>query len=643
MKPSAWVVAMLVCLSGLCATVATAQTAACNGGQAIKFAGQTWESASFTTNVLALLLQQGYGCKTEIVPGTPAATETALAHNDIQVIAEQWSGRSPIMEAAIKTGQVKVVGDTLVGGADQGWYVPDYLVHGDAARGIKPLAPDLNSWRDLFKYKSLFTDAEDPSKGRFLNCPTGWICEKTNSRLLKLHGLDMDYTNFRAGTGAALDAAISSAYDQGRPILFYYWQPAGLMAKYKFHKIEQGPFNKQCWDTIVSGKGSLCPSDFLVARLGVGVSTSFAEHNPELVRFFGTVRFERPLLNQIIYAMTSEHLDGTVAATRFLREHPEVWKAWLPVENGRRVAAALNLPSQALTPHTFSIFPELSMSSYVNQTLMTAVQRYGSEFRALSDTILRAVLLPVERGLLAVPPAILLLLTGLLAWHATRKKTLALAYVIGLYAIGAFGLWDKLIQTFALVFVATVVSIVVGIPIGIATARSRSMRRLLTPVLDVMQTLPSFVYLIPVLMFFGLGKVPALFATIIYAVPPLIRLTTLGLRQVDHDIMEAAQAFGVTRWQMLTRVTLPLARPSIMAGINQTTMMALAMVVVASMIGARGLGEDVLAGIQTLDVGQGLQAGVAIVILAIVIDRITQAYGRSHRATSKLRRKENEE
>ncbi|HEY9460439.1 MAG TPA: ABC transporter permease subunit, partial [Paralcaligenes sp.] len=240
------------------------------------------------------------------------------------------------------------------------------------------------------------------------------------------------------------------------------------------------------------------------------------------------------------------------------------------------------------------------------------------------------------------PPAVLLLLTGLLAWHATRRKALALAYVIGLYAIGAFGLWDKLIQTFALVFVATVVSIIVGIPIGIATARSRWMQRLLTPVLDVMQTLPSFVYLIPVLMFFGLGKVPALFATIIYAVPPLIRLTALGLRQVDHDIVEAAQAFGVTRWQMLTRVTLPLARPSIMAGINQTTMMALSMVVVASMIGARGLGEDVLAGIQTLDVGQGLQAGVAIVILAIVIDRITQAYGRSHRATSKLRRKENE-
>jgi len=150
-------------------------------------------------------------------------------------------------------------------------------------------------------------------------------------------------------------------------------------------------------------------------------------------------------------------------------------------------------------------------------------------------------------------------------------------------------------------------------------------------ILDVMQTMPSFVYLIPVLMLFGLGKVPALFATIIYAMPPLIRLTNLGIRQVDPQLTEAAQSFGVTRWQMLRRVTLPLARPSIMAGINQTTMMALSMVVVASMIGAQGLGEDVLAGIQTLDIGRGLQAGVAIVVLAIVMDRITQAYGQSRR------------
>ena len=147
-----------------------------------------------------------------------------------------------------------------------------------------------------------------------------------------------------------------------------------------------------------------------------------------------------------------------------------------------------------------------------------------------------------------------------------------------------------------------------------------------------MQTLPSFVYLIPVLMLFGLGKVPAIFATVIYALPPLIRLTDLGIRHVDGDVIEAARAFGTTRWQLLVGVQLPLARPSIMAGINQTTMMSLSMVVIASMIGSRGLGEDVLAGIQTLDVGKGMQAGIAIVILAIVIDRISQGYGQDRRA-----------
>ncbi|MGP1615792.1 MAG: ABC transporter substrate-binding protein, partial [Pollutimonas bauzanensis] len=322
---------------------APGQAAPCNGGQAVKLADQTWESASFTTQVIRKLLSGGYGCRTEIVPGTPAAIESALAQNDLQIIAEQWSGRSPIIEKAVAAGTVRVVGDTLEGGAEQGWYVPDYLVHGDAKRGIEPLAPGLDAWQDLPRYKSLFTDPEEPGKGRFLNCPTGWVCEKTNSRLLALHGLEKDYTNFRAGTGAALDAAISSAYDQGKPILFYYWQPAGLMAKYKFHKIQQGPFNKACWDTIVSGQGQPCPSDFLAAHLGVAVSQAFARQNPELIAFFERLKFQPPLLNRMILLMTEQRLSGEAIATQFLREHPEVWHEWLPAAAAARMDAGLGL------------------------------------------------------------------------------------------------------------------------------------------------------------------------------------------------------------------------------------------------------------------------------------------------------------
>lgn len=636
--------AVMLGLIGLLPLPVPAQTASCNNGQVIKLADQTWESASFTTHVIRQILSFGYGCQAEIVPGTPAATESALAQNDLQIIAELWSGRSTIIEKAIKEEAVKVVGDTLAGGAEQGWYVPDYLVNGDASRGIKPLAPDLNSWRDLPKYKSLFTDPEEPEKGRFLNCPTGWICEKTNSRLLALHGLEKDYTNFRAGTGAALDSAISSAYDQGKPILFYYWQPAGLMAKYKFHKIAQDPYNKACWDAIVSGAGKLCSSDFIVAHLAIGVSQPFFQQNPDLIQFFEHLRFQPMLLNQMILMMTEQHIPGEVLADKFLREHPDVWHQWLPEDVALRVDARLQADHASKEVDSssqagnavenqagYSIFPYWSGAEFVNRQLMDMVKAYGASFRQLSNFMLTTVLLPVERTMQAIPPWVFLALVAILSWHATRKPVATVLYVVCLYAIGVVGLWDKLIQTFALVLVSTAISIVIGIPVGVIAARSRILRRLLTPVLDVMQTLPSFVYLIPVLMLFGLGKVPALFATIIYAVPPLIRLTILGLRQVDPNVMEAAQAFGVTRWQMLIKVTLPLARPSIMAGINQTTMMALSMVVVASMIGARGLGEDVLAGIQTLDVGRGLQAGVAIVILAIVIDRITQAYGQPRR------------
>lgn len=279
------------------------------------------------------------------------------------------------------------------------------------------------------------------------------------------------------------------------------------------------------------------------------------------------------------------------------------------------------------------MFPErftFSFASWVNAWVDTLVTRYGAAFRQVSDSLLWSVV-QLESALRALPWWLVLLLVGALAWHATRRVSVALAITSLLFLVGAMGLWDKLMQTVALMLVATIIAVLLGIPLGILAARSDRLRRLLMPLLDVMQTLPSFVYLIPVLMLFGLGKVPAILATVIYAVPPLIRLTDLGIRQVDAEVLEAADAFGASHWQRLFGVQLPLALPSIMAGINQTVMMALSMVVIASMIGARGLGEEVLIGIQTLNVGKGLEAGLAIVILAVAIDRITQAYGRPER------------
>lgn len=277
------------------------------------------------------------------------------------------------------------------------------------------------------------------------------------------------------------------------------------------------------------------------------------------------------------------------------------------------------------------MFPDalhISIRGPINEFVQNLVVNYGFVFKAISQTILQAILF-FEWILRGLPWWAVLIGFMALAWFASRKITLVAMVGILLMVVGALGLWDLTMQTLALMLISTVISVAIGVPLGIWLAKSSIMRRITLPVLDVMQTMPSFVYLIPAIMLFGLGKVPAVLATIIYAVPPLIRLTDLGIRQVDSEVVEAATAFGGSPRQILFGVELPLATPTIMAGLNQTIMMALSMVVVASMIGARGLGEQVLNGIQTLDVGKGLEAGIGIVILAIVLDRITQSLGQS--------------
>lgn len=275
-----------------------------------------------------------------------------------------------------------------------------------------------------------------------------------------------------------------------------------------------------------------------------------------------------------------------------------------------------------------AFFPDLRspLVDATNRFVNILVVDYGHIFGAIAAVILQ-LLLTIEQALRAVPPPAMIALIAALAFFASRRVTLALASIAGLWLIGSFGMWDQAMQTLAIILVAVGFSIVIGLPLGIAIASLPLVRHIVIPVLDLMQTIPSFVYLIPAAMLFGLGKVPAIFATVIYALPPLIRLTDLGLRQVDVSIIEAARAFGATRWQILRSVKLPLALPSIMQGINQMTILALSMVIVASMIGARGVGETVLLGLQRNDTGTGLVGGLTIVILAVLIDRITQAYG----------------
>ena len=275
------------------------------------------------------------------------------------------------------------------------------------------------------------------------------------------------------------------------------------------------------------------------------------------------------------------------------------------------------------------MFPEtlrLHFGDGLNDGLEWLIQNYGDSFEAFSNGVL-TLLVALEKILRGAPWWLVIIITSLLAYHASRRIFLSALVAAMLFLIGLFGLWDLAMQTLAIMIVSILTAVLIGIPIGLTMSQSKRTRAVLLPLLDIMQTMPSFVYLIPALMLFGLGKVPAIMATVIYSIPPLIRLTDLGIRQVNPEIVEASRAFGANRMQRLVGIEIPLAIPNIMQGINQTTMMALAMVVIASMIGARGLGEQVLLGIQRLDVGQGAEAGIAIVALAVVFDRITQAYG----------------
>lgn len=586
----------------------------------IKFAKLDWESGQFTTALLRIMLEDGYQCATQATPGTTAALETALVNGDIDVIAEQWDGRSPLMAEAESERKVQIVGNVMAGGAVQGWYIPRYL---------QAQYPKLQSAQDLAQFSKIFVNPDNPRQSRFLNCPSGWSCEVFNSRLLKNLGLSAAFANVHPGTGAALDAAITSAYLQQKPILFYYWQPTALMAKFDLVPLKFPAYDKACWDDLLQADGqSACVSGFPVSKLAIAVSDGFAQKNETLLDFFRHVQLPADSLNQAILQMTENKQPAEVVARRFLHEHPEVWQAWFADKNAaQRLQQALQGEGNQQEK---GFFPQWSVAEPLNKQVQQWVSHYGERFHALSRVVLQHVLLPLERGLLVVPPWLWLVIVAVLAWHATRRWWFAVLCVLGLFVIGAFGLWLALMQTVALLIAAVGITVIIGVPLGILMTRGH-LERLMLPVLDVMQTMPGFVYLIPVLMLFGLGKVPALFATVIYAIAPLIRLTALGIKQVPKPLIEAGTAFGSSRWQMLFWIILPQAKPSIMAGINQAVIMSLSMVVLASMIGAPGLGEPVLQAIQTQNIGQGVEAGTAIVILAMIIDRITQAYGKRGR------------
>jgi glycine betaine/proline transport system permease protein len=279
----------------------------------------------------------------------------------------------------------------------------------------------------------------------------------------------------------------------------------------------------------------------------------------------------------------------------------------------------------------------LEMKKGIDLSFRLFSRKYGDAIESFFDPLL-FFLVWLEKLLLSTPWPIIILVVAMLAWFGSRSWKLVVGSSIAFMLIGYFGMWNDCMATVAIISVCTIICIVIGIPIGVVMSKSDRVEKTIVPVLDMMQTIPSFVYLVPILMLLGIGKVPGLIAVCIYALPPVVRLTNLGIREVDKETLEACDSYGATPFQKLTTVQIPLSLPTIFAGVNQTIMMALAMVVIASMIGVKGLGVPILRAISNQYLALGLLNGLAIVALAIIFDRITQEYGRriqKHRGQKK--------
>lgn len=315
----------------------------CSDGNTVTFAGLPWESGDFITRVIQTILKEGYDCKVDAIPGNSVTLEQATSNNDIQIFAEEWVGRSEVWKKAVADGTALNIGSTIEG-AMEGWFVPAYVIKGDPVRNIAPVAPNLTSVEQLKdpEIVKLFSDPEEPSKGRFLNCPFGWTCEGESTIKLTDYGLQDAYVNFRPGSASALDAAITSANLQGQPILFYYWSPTAMMGKFDLVLLDAPEFSEECRAQIAAGgsnREGVC--EVKPIEVAYGVNAEFAKEAPEIIEVLEKATFPLQEVNLALAYMVDSKADAAEAAENFLKEKPDLWGTWVSPEAKARIEESL--------------------------------------------------------------------------------------------------------------------------------------------------------------------------------------------------------------------------------------------------------------------------------------------------------------
>jgi glycine betaine/proline transport system substrate-binding protein len=564
--------------------------------QTVRFSDVGWTDVTATTALVAQLLRSiGYS-PTITVLSVPV-TFASIQNNDIDVFLGNWM---PAQEADraryLEDGSVVVIGPNLTG-AKYTLAVPAYTY-----------AAGLRDFKDIQRFAPALNDS-------IYGIEPGNDGNRHVLEMLKQNQFGLGGFKLVESSEQGMLAQVERAYRDKKPIVFLAWEPH--------------PMNMRFDLKYLAGGDEVFGPNFGGATIYTVTRKGYVAECPNMGRLLANLKFTLRGESEMMAAILDRHEAPDVAATQWLKANPTAAKAWLEGVlsfDGRPAVSALSHTAPPPRPGGFEQWV-VSHKIPVGEAMAVAIDYVKTHGTYLFDgisTVIRGTVNGVTALLRAVPSPALIVAVAALAWALRRSLSLAAFVALALLFILNQGYWLATLETLSLVMVATLASAAIGVPLGIAAAHRPRLFAALRPVLDLMQTLPTFVYLIPTLVLFGLGVVPGLISTVIFALPAPIRLTHLGISSVPKPLIEAGEAFGATPMQLLWKVELPSAATTIVAGITQCIMLSLSMVVIAALVGAGGLGVPVVRALNSVQVGMGFEAGFTIVLLAIILDRISR-------------------
>jgi glycine betaine/proline transport system substrate-binding protein len=595
---------MLSAAAGEAATAAAATAAEPASCQDVRLPDIGWTDVTATTALTAVLLEQR-GYRPQITVLSVPVTYASMKNGDIDVFMGNWM---PTQEADRKPylddGSIEVLGAPNLTGAKYTLAVPAYAYEAG-----------LHDFADIHKFAAQLDH-------------TIYGIEPGNdgNRLVlgMIRGNTFDLGDFKLleSSEQGMLAQVERAVHAHRPIVFLGWAPHPMNLRFDLR--------------YLNGGDSVFGPNFGGASIYTNIRAGYARQCPNVAHLLRNLSFTVELESELMSAILDQHRDPQDAARDWLAAHPDMRARWLEgVASfaGAEASGAHAAPANGLLDRvqTGIVGHKIPVGDSMN-VFIGFIKLHGSAFFNGIATVVRSGVDGLTWLLQSVPGPLLILALAIAVWAWRRSVWLAGFVALALLFIMNQGYWPATLETLSLVAFAAAASTLIGVPLGIAAAHRPWLFAAMRPVLDLMQTLPTFVYLIPTLVLFGLGVVPGLISTVIFALPAPIRLTHLGVSTVPTALLEAGEAFGATRWQQLWKIELPAASPSIFAGITQCIMLSLSMVVIAALVGAGGLGVPVVRALNTVQIGMGFEAGIAIVLLAVMLDRVMRPPARSARS-----------